>query len=86
MPPQLGLPATDVYQCHVDRFRSEGIPHIEEPLKGARPKGKNIPGSEASPLGVLSPPDIVHLVSFWRSRYTLSLRDQMAMFLLREID
>jgi hypothetical protein len=21
MPPQLGLPATDVYQCHVDRFR-----------------------------------------------------------------
>jgi hypothetical protein len=23
MPPQLGLAATDVYQCHVDRFSSK---------------------------------------------------------------
>jgi hypothetical protein len=43
-------------------------------------------GAEGSLLGVLSPPDIVHLVVFWRCRYKLNPRDQMAMFLLRGID
>ena len=27
MPPQLGLPATDVYQCHVDRFSIKDFGH-----------------------------------------------------------